>query len=577
MRRTSLDILQEHLRVQQIYTVFYRYGWDAAVNRSELLGGVRHGMQSWVWGMPKGWEQPDIPVKLRLMLEELGPTYVKVGQIGSSQASVLPRAWVTELEKLQSNVPPFPSDQVRERVIEELGAPPEEIFASFEPEPFAAASTAQVHHAWLDDGTEVAVKIQRPGIVRTMRADIGIMRSAATVVSRRSETVRAMGLPGMVEQFGTGVLEELDYRGEAFNAHRLAQNMAGLPGVRVPAVYAQYSTSRILTQEFVHGVKISNIAALDEAGLDRQELARNALRALIKQLAIDGFFHADPHPGNVLVDPATGIITFIDLGMMGELDVRQRLRIGQLMFAMQQNSVESMARVLYALSTPFVPHVNERAYYRDFARRVGRYMTPSSNAAFGEVANEGFDLLRTHGMRLDPNLTLAVKALVQTESISTALGASEDLASEAVPMLKQMALEAVTADKIAEQAKKQAMALAGDVIERLPTLAEASLGWLDQYEKGKFEVTIDTSQLAKEVDKLSRLGRQIVIAIMLVGMLIGSAIAAYGIANLELEGRIWEIMERIAPVGFVVTLILTFIIVLRLVWRWWRHKTAEED
>ncbi len=577
MRRGSFDILQEDLRTQQVYNVFYRYGYDALLTQNELLARVRHRTQSWVWGMPKGWDEPSTAVKLRLMLEELGPTYVKVGQIISSQASVLPPEWMIELEKLQADVPPFPSDQVRECVVEELGAPPEEVFASFAPQPFAAASTAQVHRATLDDGTEVAVKVQRPNIERTMRADIGIMRSAARVVSRRSEALRAMDIAGMVEQFGNGVLEELDYRGEAYNAQRLARNMAGLPGVHVTDVHSRLSTSKLMTQEFIHGVKISNVKAIDDAGLDREELGRNALRALIKQLAIDGFFHADPHPGNILVDTTTGTISFIDLGMMGELDLRQRLRIAQLMFAIQQHNVDAMAHVLYGLSEPFGPKVDERAYYRDFARRVGRYMSPDSTASFGEVANEGFDLLRTHGLRLDPNLTLAVKALVQTESIADTLMAGSNLATEAVPMLREMALEAITADRVAEEAKKHLMALAGDVIERIPTFTEATTKWLDQYQKGRFEVTVDTSQLAKEVDKLSRLGRQVVIAIMLVGMLIGSAIASYGIATLDLTGRIWELIARIAPLGFVLALMLTFLIVLRLIWRWWRHKAAEED
>jgi len=185
MRRSSLDKLHEDLRLQQVYNTLLRYGYDAVLNRSPFLGGIRHGMQSWVWRLPKGWEEPSTAVKLRLMLEELGPTYVKIGQIVSSQASVLPADWATELARLQDAVPPFPADQVRVRIIEELGAPPEELYASFEPQAFAAASTAQVHRAVLHDGTKVAVKVQRPNITSMVRADLGILENAARVVSAR--------------------------------------------------------------------------------------------------------------------------------------------------------------------------------------------------------------------------------------------------------------------------------------------------------------------------------------------------------------------------------------------------------
>ena len=164
-------------------------------------------MQAWAWGLPKDLEPPTLPVKVRLMLEELGPTYVKVGQIVSSQASTIPSDWEAELVKLQSDVPPFPSDQVRQIIIEELGAPPEELYATFNPQPFAAASTAQVHRATLHDGTAVAVKVQRPYINTQMKADIGIMQNAARVVSSRSEYVRSVDLVGMLEEFGKGALE----------------------------------------------------------------------------------------------------------------------------------------------------------------------------------------------------------------------------------------------------------------------------------------------------------------------------------------------------------------------------------
>ena len=436
MRRSSLDKVREDLRLQQVYNTLLRYGYDTVLNRvprSWAASATRCSRGS--GACPRAGRSRAPAVKLRLMLEELGPTYVKIGQIVSSQASVLPVEWATELARLQDAVPPFPADQVRERIIEELGAPPEELYASFEPQAFAAASTAQVHRATLHDGTKVAVKVQRPNISSIVRADLGIMQNAARVVSSRSESVRAMDLVGMLEQFSSGVLEELDYRGEAYNALRLTENMANLPGVHVPAVYTELSTSKVITQEFIHGVKVSDVEAIERRGLDREEIARNALRALIKQLPVDGFFHADPHPGNLLVDLDTGVLTFIDLGMMGELELQQRLRLAQLMIVAQQGSVDGMAGALRGMSVPFRGDIDEKAFRRDFARRVGRYMGHGRVVSFGQVASEGFELLRVHGLRLDADMTLAVKALVQTESVARALSTDSGLLAEGVPML----------------------------------------------------------------------------------------------------------------------------------------------
>jgi predicted unusual protein kinase regulating ubiquinone biosynthesis (AarF/ABC1/UbiB family) len=263
--------------------------------------------------------------------------------------------------------------------------------------------------------------------------------------------------------------------------------------------------------------------------------------------------------------------------MMGELDVQKRLRLGQLMVVAQQGSAEGMASALRGMSVPIAGEVDEKGFRRDFVRRMGRYMGQGQVTSFGQIANEGFELLRVHGLRLDADLTLAVKALVQTESVARALSTGSGLIKEGVPMLRDMVLESITGEKIVEIATKQVMASAGEVIERLPTLAGATTKWLDQYQKGRFEVTVDTSQLSREVNKLTRLGRQIVIAVMLVGMLVGSAIASYGIAALELESSSWAFIERLAVLGFLVALILSFIIVLRLVWRWFRGAAADED
>jgi ubiquinone biosynthesis protein len=516
-------------------------------------------------------------VKIRLMIEELGPTYVKMGQIVSSQASSLPQDYAVELEKLQSNVPPFPSEQVRLSVIEELGAPPEELFARFDPEPFAAASTAQVHRALLEDGAEVAVKIQRPNIRRQMRADIGIMQNAARVFTARSEAVRSMDLAGMLEQFGNGALEELDYRGEAYNARRLAENMAIIEGVHIPRVYGELSTARILTMEFVRGVKITNVEALDAAGVNREQVGRAALRALVKQLPIDGFFHADPHPGNILVNLETGVLTFIDLGMVGEIDFHQRLQLAQLMIAVSRGDVDGMAHVLRDLSIPYAGRVDEKAYHRDFQRRVGRYVSAGGPPSFGEAATEGFDLLREHGLRLDPNLTLAVKALVQTEVIAKTLYPGGGLGSQGLPILEELAFKTFTKERVADEIQKQLLTTARDVVKRIPTLSEATLKWMDQYQKGRFEVTVDTSQLAKEVNKVSRLGREIVLALLLLGMIVGSALASNLIETGTSDSLVWNLLFRLTFVGYVLAMAIAFVVVIRLTWRWLKGRPPEDD
>lgn len=578
MRRSTLDKFRENLRLQEVYNVMLRYGWDIGVyDRFDLVGDFHRTMQRWIWGVPTNLAPIPTPVKVRMMLEELGPTYVKMGQIISSQSSVIPPEWGVELDKLQSSVPAFPAEQVREVVHEELNAYPEELYASFEPQPFAAASTAQVHRASLKDGTPVAIKVQRPNIFNQMKADIGIMQNAARVITTRSELARSIDLVGMLEEFGSSVLRELDYTGETYNALRLTQNLAGIPAAHVPYVYTELSTSKVLTLEFIHGVKINNIAAIDAAGLDRKELGRTTLRAIIKMLMIDGFFHADPHPGNVLVNLQTGDVTFIDTGMVGELDLPQRINLIQLLVALQQVDIQGMAQIMKNMSVPFVDEVDEKGYYRDFERTIGRYMYSGTKAGFGESVNVSLNLLREHGMRLNPNLTMAIKALMQAEAISTALAPEGGMLGEGVQIIQEEAMKIVTSDRIVEEAKKQIMSGAREVFTNLPDLSLATVKWLNQYKKGRFEITIDTSELAKEVDKVGRFGRQLIIAVLLVGMMIGTSIATAAIAFSDQQQGFWDVISRIALIGFIFAMFASMVILLRLIWRWVRGYKFSED
>ena len=404
----------ENLRLTQVRQILMQYGLDISLAGTPLAR-FRGAADRLLGRDPDEFAELSTPAKVRLMLQQLGPTYVKVGQMVSSRADVLPAAWRTELDKLQNTVPPFPYEQVESIVRSELGAPPDELFASFDREPLGAASLAQVHRATLADGSEVVVKVQRPNIQAMVRADLGNMEDLARQAERRVTTARTMNLAAMIHEFGQGVLTELDYRTEAYHALRLAEVVEGIEGIHVPRVYLDRSSGRVITMEFVRGVKATNVAALDAAGVDRDLVARRFLRAIIKQVLVDGFFHGDPHPGNIVIDPETGVLTFLDLGLMGELDSNRRLQLLGLMWALRQRDPDGLATAILGLCERTGP-VDEAAFRSDVRRLVYQYWKYGSGD-FSPMMTALFGTLSSHGLRMDRALTLAVKSLVQAEEL----------------------------------------------------------------------------------------------------------------------------------------------------------------
>lgn len=565
--RSGFDQVRENLRLQQVYNVFVRYGMEMIFDTG-ILGIIRRRMQLWIYHPDRPFEQVSTAVKVRLMLQELGPTYVKMGQIVSSRAEVLPPDWEVEFTKLQSDVPPFPYEDVQEIIQEELKESPEELFSTFEKEPFAAASTAQVHRATLYEGQEVVVKVQRPGIRNQVKSDIGIMLNGAAVLERRAEWARDVDMVGVLHEFGQNIIAELDYTGEAYNARRISRNMAEIPGVHIPEIYLHYTTSRVLTMEFIKGVKVTNNEAITAAGLDRQALAEATIRSLTKQLLIDGFFHADPHPGNVLVGLDTGLVYYLDLGMVGQLDLNQRINLIQLLMVVKDRDTQGLAQVMMSLSKPF-GEVDERGYYRNFDRKVGRYLDPDSEAGFSKAVNAALDLLTEHGMRLDSELTLALKALIQLEAITRSLLPDASVVEMAERNVRELAIEEITTERVTDAIKKEATKTGRELLQRVPSLQEATLRWLNMYERGRFVVEVDTSDLTREIRKTRPLARQAIVAIMIVGMLIGSAIAAGVVTYFGIEE---SFITRLTLIGYVFSMIVAIIALTILIWRLLRNS-----
>jgi ubiquinone biosynthesis protein len=562
----------ESLRLLRVRQMLQIHGIDALFDGDGSIARFRRRLQTWLW-------QPDVPlvrvpppVRFRLLLEDLGPTYVKIGQIMSSRARTLPVEWQEQLEKLQSDVAVFPYEQARERVIAELGAPPEELYAEFDPTPLAAASLAQVHRAVLHDGRNVAVKIQRPGIHAQLRSDVRILVRMSQAMERRIRWAEDMDLAGIVLEFGTTLLRELDYKIEAYNARRLTRVLDPIEGIRVPEVIYDLSSSGVLTLEFIHGVKSTDAAAIDAAGLDREILADRVVRAAVKMLMIDGFFHGDPHPGNVFVDLDNGDMVMLDTGMVGELTFQQRIKLGSLLLTVRNGDVRGLAQTLKSLSTPY-RETNDARYYQDFERTLTPYLDPPPGQkveVVGKVLPLGLDMLQQAGYRFDSQLTLAMKAMAQAEAITGALVPSwtgTEFMQRSFDALLAQVPDAITTEAVKDVVMRQTGFAVREAMEQMPSLQGGVLKWLTNLKQGGFKVELDTSDLDRHVSALRGIAMMLTLGILVVGLVIGSALAA-GIGGLE--GSPLEPVTDFAASIFVISATVGGIAVVVLSWRLFR-------
>jgi len=552
----GLDTFNENRRLQQIYGSALHFVGDGLVDRT-MFGGPRRRLQRWIYRLDEIPPALSTAQRTRIMLEGLGPTYVKLGQIVSSQASTLPDDWRRELDLLQSDVPPVPYEVARQVVVDELGAPPEDLYARFERRPLAAASLGQVYRATLHDGRDVVVKVQRPNLDRQVRADLGIIRVMGTYAERRSGYAREIGLASMLEEFGSTLQDELDYYGEAYNMARLAENLAGIPGVHIPTIERSLSTRRVLTQEFIGGVKISNVEAMRAAGLDLAAIGESALRAAIKMLIIDGFFHADPHPGNLLVSLETGQVTFLDSGMVGQITLAQRANLGLLLWTFVKGDVPSMGRQLRSLSIPFRDDVDGAKFDKDFERKLARYLG-SGTSDIKAVLNAGLGVLRDNGYRLDPQLTLALKSMMQASAFFAPLApADRPFTAAALEAAREMGQEALAGDMVTDLAKREGTRLLGEAVQAAPEYVRGLLSWQNQLKKGKLTVYLDTSSLDSQVDKLRTVASMIMVALLVSGALVGTALASQVFADAEDERIV-----RASQIGYFASLILAVVLVV---------------
>ncbi len=354
--------------------------------------------------------------RIRKVIEELGPTYVKIGQIASTRADIIPEEILKELEKLQDNVPSFSFEKVTRIIEEELGSPVTEVFEWIDEEAIAAASIGQVHCARLRTGELVAVKVQRPQIKVMIETDLEILLDLAALAEYRMERMERLQLRDVVEEFAKSLSNELDYSIEARNAEKIAKQFKADPSIHIPAIYGDYSTRTVLTMEFVEGLKLNHFEEIESKGYDRKAIAEQLVRALFHQVLVEGFFHADPHPGNIFLLQG-GVLSFIDFGMVGRLSSDMKQNLASLVIAMMRQSTDSMIKVI--LKIGIVPEdVDLASLTNDIDELREMYIdVPMSQISLGEAISDLFKVAFRHQIRIPSDFTLLAKCFLTLEGI----------------------------------------------------------------------------------------------------------------------------------------------------------------
>src|SRR5688572_7388218 len=325
MLRETFGIMRELPRLHEIASVFLRHGLGDFVQRIGIAGVLERAGQILHFGAAAESVKLDQAARMRMALEELGPTFVKLGQVMATRVDLFPPRWIAELEKLHAEVPPVPFEELLPELERALSRSPFAVFRDIETKAYAAASIAQVHRAKLTDGTPVVLKVRRPGVREKIDADLRLLRRVSELIEAEIPEARRYRPQEIAAQFARSLEREADFATETRNIERFAKNFAGDPHVVIPRIFPEYTSDVLLVQEHVEGIPATDPAAVEAAGLDRKVLAARGVDAFLKMILLDGFFHADPHPGNVFYVPDNRIV-IIDFGMVGRLSPQRRDR-----------------------------------------------------------------------------------------------------------------------------------------------------------------------------------------------------------------------------------------------------------
>lgn len=540
----TLTVSPRHLkRYRQIARLLVRHG------RGDLVRSA---------GIEAVLDDDDVetgdPVKaedLASDLEAMGPTFVKLGQLMSSRVDLFTPAYTDALSRLQDAVEPFSFEQVRDIVSSELGLPLSRVFSRFDEVPLAAASLGQVHRAALRDGREVVVKVQRPGIRGQVLEDMEVLTELADFIDAHTEVGRRYAVAALLEEFRKSLIDELDYRREADNLDAVRRMLAEHESLLVPAPHPDFTTSRVLTMEYVEGRKITDLSPDARLGLDGARLADDLFAAYLKQVLVEGVFHADPHPGNVLLAP-DGRLVLLDIGMVARLTPATRSKLVKLFLALSDGRPDEVARISRSLGEE-LPEFDETVFNRMVTDVVGR--TEGAGLADLDVGAMVLQLVRKSGeagLRMEPELTMLGKTLLNLDQVASAL----DPDFEPREALRRHTSELMSSSMQTSPARMMASLLeAKEFVEALPGRVNRAF---DAIGSGRFELRVNAFDEDEFLRGLHKLANVLATALILAAMILSSALLARTTDGTPTAAN------GIALVVFVVSIVVALVMLSRI-------------
>lgn len=541
MLRETLSAARDLGRLHEIATVMIRWGFGDVVNRLGMARILEKAGKVLHWKDMKTIAEISPPERLCHAMEELGPTFVKLGQVLSTRMDLFPEDWIVAFESLQDKVPALPYEVVEPVMIDALGEPPDMIFKSIENEPIAAASIAQVYRAVTKDDEVIAIKVRRPNIMDRIEKDLRLLQRLAEIAANNIDEIKRLKPVDIVHQFAQSLRRELNLETECRFAERIANNLEDDKDIVIPHIYWQWTSETVNVQQFVDGVRGTDKQSLEEQGYDKKLIAKRGANAVLKMVIRDGLFHADPHLGNMICLPGNKI-ALIDFGMVGRLTDQRREEVTDLLFALVKKDPQGVLEIVTSWNPE--SRIEEQRLYTDIDDFLDTYHgLDLKDLRFTDLLTDLVRIIRTNELMMPPDLTLLIKAFITLEGVGHRLDPEFNIVNEATPYITQIIHRRYRPDVLAKKGFDQT----AEFIENISDLPKEARDLLRSLKRGGLQINIDMTRLDHFGHQVDRAASRLTIGIVIASLIIGTSIVTATQPETTVLGLpIWGIVGFVA-------------------------------